>query len=245
MSKSSPRFSSSQITIFLMSMIATGALFFYVGARFGAKIHRVTDQALSGSLLPDEKMDQEIQQMLALGRQNLKFHQLLQSENPPEEILPKPDPTLSLDRAALLKQHDESVKISDTQTSSAISLATAKGKSTSTAKTKSTTTTTVRSTATQTSVETIPSTQTATAIKSSARFRLQIGSYSDESKAKADVSLWQKRGFTAKIVKSILPGKGTWYRLHIGGYTTLDEAKLAQGDVMKKYGKSPVIAPVD
>lgn len=230
MSKSTSHFTSGQITFFLMAMMASGALFFYLGARFGAKINRATDLTISGNLLPDEKLDQEIEQMLIAGRQDLKFHQLLQNETPPAEGL-KTDPlSKSLDRDALLKEHERDVKKEDAATPQPSPQP--------------------KTAPPQPSLENVLETPLEMTVPETAtppvdiHYRLQIGSYSEEAKAKADVILWQKRGYTAKVVKTNIAGKGTWYRLQIGGYSTMDEVKQAQGDVMKKYGKSPAIADV-
>lgn len=245
-----------------MAMIVSGALFFYLGARFGAKINRATDTALAGSLLPDEKLDLEIQRMIAEGRQDLRFHQLLQGDMPPANLVKNENDEAGFDRDALIKKHEEVSKqelkesenddktdkngTDDKAIKKDIKEKVAEKKTEEESKKKLPEKSVATENKTQALIDEVVPESTfpnqPEVVVNKTRYRLQIGSYSDEKKAQAEVSLWQKRGFSTNLVKTQIAGKGAWFRLQLGNYANMDEVKKAQAEVMAKFGKSPAIA---
>lgn len=85
----------------------------------------------------------------------------------------------------------------------------------------------------------------AKASSGAARYRLQLGSYSDPKKAQSALQMWQKRGYSASIVKTTIPGKGNWYRIRLGGYSDASEATVAQRNIMKKYRQSVSVVNIN
>lgn len=54
---------------------------------------------------------------------------------------------------------------------------------------------------------------------------LQIGSFPDQDQATARVAKLQQAGAVARVVKAELPGKGTWYRVQVGGFRSHAKAQ--------------------
>lgn len=75
-------------------------------------------------------------------------------------------------------------------------------------------------------------------------FRLQLGAYSEKSQAEQALQDWKKRGYTVRIVETSVPGKGEWYRLHIGSYSTQEIAMNAQQSFMKNFRQSTKVVQI-
>lgn len=56
------------------------------------------------------------------------------------------------------------------------------------------------------------------------RFTAQVGSYSNQSEANAQVSRLRAAGFDAHVAAAALPGRGTWYRVQVGRFAERGEA---------------------
>lgn len=235
-----PPLTSGQLSLFLLSVIASSAVFFYLGARFGAKVHQATDMVGTGELilLPDERIEKEVAAILAEGPLELKFHELLQGDAGLEESLPKID---SQDVIG----HDERVeKLTKNQLTGPSPGVSDPPKSSKTQGQKREVGKEVAVTTAKAGAKTEPVTQGASEeVPGAARFRLQVGSYSELTKAKADMTDWQRRGYEVQLITANIPGKGTWYRLQIGRYQSMQDVKRAQGKIMKEYGKTAMIMP--
>lgn len=54
---------------------------------------------------------------------------------------------------------------------------------------------------------------------------LQVGSFPDQGQANARAAKLKEAGAEARVVKAEIPGKGTWYRVQVGGFKSRDEAQ--------------------
>lgn len=54
---------------------------------------------------------------------------------------------------------------------------------------------------------------------------IQIGSFPDQDQANARAAKLQQAGAAARVVKAELPGKGTWYRVQVGGFKSHAKAQ--------------------
>jgi cell division protein FtsN len=71
------------------------------------------------------------------------------------------------------------------------------------------------------------------------RFMLQIGSFPDKGEAEAYAS-----GFAAErpiVVMSEIPGKGTWYRVRLGGFQAFKDAVDAKSVFERRYNKIALV----
>jgi soluble lytic murein transglycosylase len=71
-----------------------------------------------------------------------------------------------------------------------------------------------------------------TAVDSSGRFTIQIASFSEVEQAEEMKEALKSKGYPAFIQRVDLPGKGTWYRVRVGTFSTKEEAKQ-YGDTIK------------
>lgn len=72
-------------------------------------------------------------------------------------------------------------------------------------------------------------------------YRLQVGSFAQKSSALASKAEWEKRGYAVRLVETSVPGKGTWYRLNIGGYDSLAAVQDAQRKIMTRYRQTAMV----
>lgn len=99
-----------------------------------------------------------------------------------------------------------------------------------------------------------PAPKEAVAVKSSApvvkerplsgiklRYTLQIASYQDKQAAEDEVKKMKKEGYAAFIVSSLLPEKGTWYRVRLGSFTSKAAAEKLQKELHAKAGILPIV----
>ncbi len=73
------------------------------------------------------------------------------------------------------------------------------------------------------------------------RYTLQIASYQEKEMAEDDIKKMKQRGYAAFIVASDLPGKGTWYRVRLGSFSSKASAEKLQKELRAKEGISPFI----
>lgn len=67
-----------------------------------------------------------------------------------------------------------------------------------------------------------------------ARFTLHLISYEQRAEADALTSRLKKAGYQPYIVESVEEGKGTWYRVRVGHYSTYEDAVAGKTDFEKK-----------
>ena len=76
--------------------------------------------------------------------------------------------------------------------------------------------------------------------ESKTRYTLQLSSFQDKAEAEAFLSAMKGQGFTAQITQAEVEGKGTFYRVRMGTYRSLDAATSAKSE-LEKAGKSASI----
>jgi cell division protein FtsN len=77
--------------------------------------------------------------------------------------------------------------------------------------------------------------------ESKTRYTLQLSSFQDKGEAEAFLSSVKAQGFTAQIKQAEVEGKGTFYRVRMGTYTSLDAAIDARAEFEKSAKKSASI----
>lgn len=73
------------------------------------------------------------------------------------------------------------------------------------------------------------------------RYTLQIASYQEKEMAEDDIKKMKQQGYAAFIVASDLPGKGTWYRVRLGSFSSKASAEKLQKELRAKAGISPIV----
>jgi DedD protein len=73
------------------------------------------------------------------------------------------------------------------------------------------------------------------------RYTLQLSSFQDKVEAEAYLATMKERGFQAQITQAEVEGKGTFYRVRMGSYRSLDAATTAKTDFEKASSKSASI----
>jgi DedD protein len=71
------------------------------------------------------------------------------------------------------------------------------------------------------------------------RFMLQIGSFPDKGEAEAYASTFASE--RAIVVMSEIPGKGTWYRVRLGGFQAFQDAVDAKAVFERRYNKIALV----
>jgi cell division septation protein DedD len=70
------------------------------------------------------------------------------------------------------------------------------------------------------------------------RFTLQLSSFQDRSEAEAFLTATKSAGYQAYLTEAEVSGKGTFYRVRLGSYRSLDAANDAKADYEKAAKKS-------
>jgi cell division protein FtsN len=74
-----------------------------------------------------------------------------------------------------------------------------------------------------------------------ARYTLQVASYPDKDGAEHDVKKLKQSGYAAFIVSADVPGKGVWYRVRLGSFSSKASAEKLQKDVQAKQGIASIV----
>jgi cell division septation protein DedD len=72
-------------------------------------------------------------------------------------------------------------------------------------------------------------------------YTVQTASYQDRGVANEEVKQLKKRGYAAFIVSTDIPGKGRWYRVRLGSFSSKEAAENLQKKVQSKEGITPII----
>ena len=76
-------------------------------------------------------------------------------------------------------------------------------------------------------------------------FALQVASFKDLKYAQREAIRWENLGYDTTIKKADLgPKKGTWYRVFVGRYKTIGEARKGAVELAKKFNQKAYIRPV-
>ena len=70
------------------------------------------------------------------------------------------------------------------------------------------------------------------------KFTLQLSSFQDRNEADAFLSSVKAAGYSAYVTEAEVSGKGTFYRVRMGKYASLEAANDAKVDVEKAIKKS-------
>jgi cell division protein FtsN len=73
------------------------------------------------------------------------------------------------------------------------------------------------------------------------RYTLQIASYQEKDMAEADVKKMKQHGYAAFVTASEIEGKGTWYRVRLGSFSSRASAEKLQKEIRTKQGITPFI----
>ncbi|MFN0253172.1 MAG: SPOR domain-containing protein [Kofleriaceae bacterium] len=73
------------------------------------------------------------------------------------------------------------------------------------------------------------------------RYTLQLSSFQDRVEAEAYLAKMKDQGYQAQITQAEVEGKGTFYRVRMGTYRSLDAAVTAKADFEKASSKSASI----
>jgi len=66
------------------------------------------------------------------------------------------------------------------------------------------------------------------------RFEIQVAAYQESWKAEQMMEKLSPLGFTSRVVMKELPGKGTWFRVIVGGFENRERAKAAADQIAGK-----------
>lgn len=254
-----------QILFILVVLMISSLMFFYLGTKFGANVLRLGSRGLvegTESFLPDERLAEEVNQILATHTDALVFHDAVQTggnamvlksdpvmpvEPKSVEVKPVTQPVAPVVKLATSKTETPTVPKSETSAKIIETAPLQKIPPNVTLPEKTVAYTVPESAALVMPVQAQSVTHTPEApvetlpVKETQNYRLQLGSYADSARATQAKMDWEKRGFRVNIVKSVIPGKGTWYRLNLGNYTSKSEAEEAQRQIMQKYQQTAMI----
>ncbi|HEY8146323.1 MAG TPA: SPOR domain-containing protein [Kofleriaceae bacterium] len=66
------------------------------------------------------------------------------------------------------------------------------------------------------------------------RFTLQLSSFQTRGEADAFIAELKKSGYAPTVTEANVPGKGTWFRVRLGGFSSYDEAMAGKADFETK-----------
>lgn len=73
---------------------------------------------------------------------------------------------------------------------------------------------------------------------------VQISAYPNEEEALSKQKMYKTKGVQAYIVKAAIPGKGVWYRLRVGQFSTKQGAQQYADALAAKEGIKPFVTPL-
>lgn len=71
--------------------------------------------------------------------------------------------------------------------------------------------------------------------KESTLYTIQVVSFRDQLKAQSTIKELQKKGFDAQLITKDLKEKGIWYRIWVGTFNSVEEAKTILASLKKDY----------
>jgi DedD protein len=90
-----------------------------------------------------------------------------------------------------------------------------------------------------------PGHQIKKAKKNSTYFVLQIASYREMDRADKEAQRWRDGGYQAKVRRADLGHeKGIWYRVHLGEYSSVEEATSAAKKLAQKHDLRSYVVPI-
>ncbi|OVE82049.1 hypothetical protein BVY03_02015 [bacterium K02(2017)] len=235
MKKVTTNITFGQIFFILIIFIFASLMFFYLGAKFGPGLLSISQNkaGIEMTILPDEKIAQEIKMLIEKNKHEFVFYDALENKKNINVINKSPKKTTSQ-----IYIPDQIIK--DVKKASKINKDTIKAKEKVVQKNEKTKLKKeIINAPMKVKVSEPQIIQTANDEHIiDPRFVLQVGSYSKKTKAINAQSVWKKRGFKVNVMSFNNSGKGKWYRLRLGAYANLNDALLAKKKVMKKYRQS-------
>jgi DedD protein len=81
--------------------------------------------------------------------------------------------------------------------------------------------------------------------KKSTYFGLQIASYREKDRANKEARRWRDKGYRAKVKRTDLGlEKGIFYRVHLGEYRSVEEAKSEAKKLAQKHDLRSYVVPI-
>lgn len=110
MTKVTTNISFSQILFILLVFFVSALIFFYLGAKFGSRILNVSGDVVQDSILPDEHLSREINEILKSQNHDFVFEEVLQSQQAVKiEAKPEAKPEVKAEKKVLPTQKNEVV----------------------------------------------------------------------------------------------------------------------------------------
>jgi cell division septation protein DedD len=81
-----------------------------------------------------------------------------------------------------------------------------------------------------------PASAVTSASDAGGKFTVQVASFSVESEANERISSLRASGFDARSTAVEIPGRGKWYRVHVGRFGAREEAAKAAAQLREKGG---------
>jgi cell division septation protein DedD len=90
-----------------------------------------------------------------------------------------------------------------------------------------------------------PGYQTKKTKKKSTYFTLQIASYRERERANKEAERWRDKGYRAKVRRVELgPEKEIFYRVHLGEYSSVEEATSSAKKLAQKHDLRSYVVPI-
>jgi cell division septation protein DedD len=77
-----------------------------------------------------------------------------------------------------------------------------------------------------------------------ARYTLQVAAHPDMDSAKSHMERLRKMGLEPHLISAAIPGKGKFYRVRVGKFGSMDEARSFQDDLKRKNSLSTFVSPL-
>jgi cell division septation protein DedD len=80
--------------------------------------------------------------------------------------------------------------------------------------------------------------------QAAAKYTLQVSAYSSMDRARARIGKLADKGLDAHVVSAEVPDKGTYYRVRIGKFATMEKAEKFQAEIERKRGVDTFVTPL-
>ncbi len=80
--------------------------------------------------------------------------------------------------------------------------------------------------------------------QAAARYTLQVAAHPDMDSAKAHMERLRKMGLEPHLISAAIPGKGKFYRVRVGKFQSMDDARTFQSDLKRKNSLSTFVSPL-
>lgn len=237
---------SPQVLFILLILLLASLMFFYLGAKFGSDILTLAEEEKQTQwepFLPNQELTKEIEKLLATRTHDFIFHEALEEKISMPGIEKSKEKKYSLTKNLPVEVEKEKVETKPVEKPQVVKTAPKVNDEPKVAtKQKELPATVIPISQVQPQRHELTKKSTSSAISvaestssKKANFRLQVGSYQQKSRALEALKEWQKRGFSAQVVSTNIPGKGRWFRIQLGSYADQGSALQTQREVMQKY----------